>query len=308
MDMFRKELKRLQEEQGEETTQQERPTQERPAGPADNQEPQGEGRILPELYDEILAYNTSIFENGQADLKDAWSYEQPVFRLEHYGLSSDMFGIITIPAMNLELPPYLGASWENLGKGAAILGQTSIPIGQENTNCVIAGHRGYKGKLFFCEIDAISVGDRVQIEHPWGKQQWEVFEIEIISPDDVEAIRIREGETLLTLITCHPYALNYNRYVVYCRPVTGEQETEGPSETKEQETERPSGTVEEAPSNQQGESSPPERQEELTKETEYDLTGERWGYIQRRLEKVLFAAGLALIVWALVLLFSRKRR
>lgn len=285
---FREELRRVKEEQKQEASSFQEGSDGQPAD-------QEEARIFPELYDEIVSYNTSIFESRQADLKDAWSYEQPVFHLEHYGLPTDMFGIITIPAMKLELPLYLGASRENLARGAAILGQTSIPIGQENTNCVIAGHRGYRGKLFFCEIDALKVGDQVKIEHLWGEQLWEVFEIAIISPEDVEAIRIREGEELLTLITCHPYALNYNRYVVYCRPAAETQEAERPNKS-ETEPETTSAKDDEV------------RQEETTEQREQRMTGEDWGKVRRGMEKVLFVAGIAMIVWALFLLFHQKRR
>ena len=53
-----------------------------------------------------------------------------------------MLAVLWIPRLNLELPVYLGASRENLAKGAALLGQTSMPLGGENTNTVIAAHRG----------------------------------------------------------------------------------------------------------------------------------------------------------------------
>lgn len=51
-------------------------------------------------------------------------------------------GILSIPKMDLELPIYLGATAEHLASGAAQLSQTSMPIGGENTNCVLAGHGG----------------------------------------------------------------------------------------------------------------------------------------------------------------------
>jgi sortase A len=55
--------------------------------------------------------------------------------------------------MNVELPLYWGATSEHLAAGAAVLGQTSIPIGGVNTNSVIAGHRGYQGAPYFREIE-----------------------------------------------------------------------------------------------------------------------------------------------------------
>ena len=95
-----------------------------------------------ELLEQMQEYNRKIYENGQQDLKDAWSYEQTVFEFTDTGLDEEMIGYITIPAMDLELPLYIGADEENLSKGAAVLGQTSMPIGGSDTNCVIAAHRG----------------------------------------------------------------------------------------------------------------------------------------------------------------------
>lgn len=37
-----------------------------------------------------------------------------------------------------------------------------------------------------------------------------------IRPEDIDAVKILEGRDMVTLITCHPYTHNYQRYVVYC--------------------------------------------------------------------------------------------
>jgi sortase A len=132
-------------------------------------------------------------------------------------LGNEPFGYIEIPAMNLTLPLYSGASTENLAKGAAILGETSIPVGGIHTNSVIAGHRGYDGKAFFKEIEKIQKGDKVYITNPWGKLTYVACDMNIIEPDDVDAVKIQEGKDMITLMTCHPYASGGKyRYVVYC--------------------------------------------------------------------------------------------
>ncbi len=88
------------------------------------------------------AYNESIFADKQDGLCDPWSYQAPVFDLAEYGIEDGIVGILSIPKMDLELPIYLGATAEHLAGGAAQLSQTSMPIGGNNTNCVLAGHRG----------------------------------------------------------------------------------------------------------------------------------------------------------------------
>lgn len=81
-----------------------------------------------ELLEQMEAYNQQIYDTNQEGLKDAWSYQQNTFELSSFGLSDDMIGYISIGAMEIELPLYIGASEENMSKGAAVLGQTSMPI------------------------------------------------------------------------------------------------------------------------------------------------------------------------------------
>ena len=101
------------------------------------------------LRKDMETYNVKIYSEGQKDLKDAWSYEQPVFQLKDYGVDTDVIGVLTIQDMGIELPVYLGATEANMAKGAVVLGQTSMPTGGKNTNCVIAAHRGYGSQPMF---------------------------------------------------------------------------------------------------------------------------------------------------------------
>lgn len=170
---------------------------------------------LDALWKAIEEYNRGIYENGQEDFKDAWSYEQAPIKLD--GLEGDVFGYINIPAMDIEYPLYLGASSTNMLKGAAILGETSIPVGGENTNSVIAGHRGYSGIPFFRNIENLSPGDPVYITNPWGTLGYRVESIQIINPTDIDAVKIQRGRDMITLLTCHPYrSSGPYRYLVYC--------------------------------------------------------------------------------------------
>lgn len=53
------------------------------------------------------------------------------------------------------------------GKRRTVLGNTSLPIGGNNTNSVIAGHRGYQGAPYFREIEKLQIGDKVYIKNQW---------------------------------------------------------------------------------------------------------------------------------------------
>ena len=161
-------------------------------------------------------YNARIFAEGQSGMTDPWVYEQSGVELADYGVEDDVAAVIEIPSMSVELPVYLGATEDNMTKGAVHLGETSMPIGGENTNCVIAAHRGYRGIPMFQYIEDVQVGDPVILTNLWETLVYRVSEIKVIDPSDIREILIRPGEDMVTLFTCHPYTHNYQRYVVLC--------------------------------------------------------------------------------------------
>lgn len=176
--------------------------------------------IYPELLAAMKEYNERIYANGQEGLSSKPAYQQPSFILEDYGLGSEVFGVISIPKLELEMPIYLGATYQHMNDGAAQLSQTSLPIGGDNTNCVIAGHRGWNGASYFLNITELEPGDEVIITNLWETLTYEVTGTEIIEPNDVDKILIQPGKDMLTLLTCHPYGSGgRQRYLVYCETV-----------------------------------------------------------------------------------------
>lgn len=171
----------------------------------------------PQLWLDMKAYNEDIFREGQESLFNPTAYEKSSFRLSDYGLESEVFGVLSIPRLSLEMPIYLGASKQNMANGATVMGQTSLPIGGSNTNCVLAGHRGWNGAAYFLYINQLEKGDTVTVTNLWETLTYEVVETQIISPNDVDAIHIQPNRELLTLLTCHPPASGgKQRYLVFC--------------------------------------------------------------------------------------------
>ena len=171
----------------------------------------------PELRAELQAYNQRIYTEKQSGFVDLKACEEPAVDLTAYGIEDEIIGVLEIPAMELTMPVYLGASDDHLAAGAAVLGNTSAPIGGDNTNCVIAGHRGWKGAVYFRHIDRLQVGDTVQLTNLWETLTYTVTDIQVIQPHEVEKIKIQPNRDLLTLLTCHPYASGgRQRYVVCC--------------------------------------------------------------------------------------------
>lgn len=171
----------------------------------------------PELLAALQEYNRQLYAEKQCNLVDLGACEEPAADLTIYGIEDEVIGVLEVPAMELTMPVYLGASDAHLAADAAVLGNTSAPIGGDNTNCVIAGHRGWRGADYFRHIDRLQIGDTVTLTNLWETLTYTVADIQIIQPHEVDKIKIQQGRDLLTLLTCHPYASGgRQRYVVYC--------------------------------------------------------------------------------------------
>ena len=152
------------------------------------------------FYQSIKKYNEDIYKNGQKDFKDAFSYTW--FPIPLNGFKEERCGYIKIPAMDVQLPLYVRATKKNMAKGATVLGNTSLPIGGNNTNSVIAGHRGYQGAPYFREIEKLQIGDKVYIKNQWEK------------------------------LTYHPYRSHGKyRYLVFCERCTSKNKEKDSKKT-----------------------------------------------------------------------------
>ena len=172
---------------------------------------------LDQLYTLLQEKNRQMYESRQPNLNSMTAYVRPEVNLQDYGLEDNIIGYLTVPRMDIRLPVLLGASEENMVKGAGHMTNTSYPIGGENTNCVLAAHRGYAKTAMFRDIELLEIGDPVYLENFRQLLAYRVCEIRVISPEESENLLIQEGEDLLTLLTCHPFRHNYQRYLVFCR-------------------------------------------------------------------------------------------
>lgn len=174
---------------------------------------------LDRLREDSLAYNKSLLKGqGTVDLAD---YSRSVFYLPDYGFRSEIYGYISIDAIDMRLPVYLGARGGNMRFGAAHMYGTSLPVGDESSNCAIAGHTNYTGRIFFDRLRELVVGDTVTIHTRWDSRDYKVTSYKTIKPDHTDDLLIQDGKQLLTLITCirtEP-GKPYDRYLVICERV-----------------------------------------------------------------------------------------
>lgn len=165
------------------------------------------------LWDACKTYNHLLFETNQENLSAQAMEDTPVC-LADYGWQEEAFGYLSVPAIDLEAPIYLGANGENLERGGTVVEQTSLPVGGENTHCVIAGHRSWQGVVLFQPVEKLLPGDLVLLTNPWETLTYEVAEIKLVESYETQAILIQPWKDLLTLMTCaYP---NDRRVLVIC--------------------------------------------------------------------------------------------
>lgn len=175
-----------------------------------------QGMPFAALLTACQAYNAQLYMEHQCRM-DAQTMRQAPLDLGAYGYTQEVFCVLSCPTVGLEIPVYLGASDTNLDKGAAVLGQTSLPIGGASTHCVVAGHRSWNAAIRFRDIEALTVGDLVRLTNPWETLTYRVVSIQTVAASAIDPIKIHPNQDLLTLLTCA--APNTSRYLVMCERV-----------------------------------------------------------------------------------------
>jgi sortase A len=125
-----------------------------------------------------------------------------------------MMGYIDIPAINVKLPICHGTDTDILDTAIGHMEGSSLPVGGEGTHCVLSGHRGLPSARLFTDIDQLVVGDTFMIHTLDETLTYEVDQILIVEPDEVEPLEIDPKMDYCTLVTCTPYGVNTQRLLV----------------------------------------------------------------------------------------------
>lgn len=163
------------------------------------------------LFSQAEDYNAALFQ-----------LEDPLYdfsQLEGYGEILDVsgtgiMGYISIPKIGIELPVYHGTSPEVLNIACGHLQGTSFPVGGENTHSLLSAHRGLPHARLFTDLDKMEIGDVFTFTVLDRVVTYQVDQIKVIRPDEIDDVRIIEGEDHCTLLTCTPYGINSHRLLV----------------------------------------------------------------------------------------------
>lgn len=125
-----------------------------------------------------------------------------------------VMGYIEIPEIDCSLPIYHGTEESVLQVAVGHLEWSNLPVGGEGTHCVLSGHRGLPSAKLFTNLDKLAVGDTFLLRVLDEVLAYEVDQILIVEPEQVDALGIVPGEDYCTLVTCTPYGINTHRLLV----------------------------------------------------------------------------------------------
>ena len=176
------------------------------------------------LWEEAWNYNESLRDRSNEYVLTEEQKAQYDQILDIGGLG--IMGYIEVPTIGVTLPIYHGTDEAVLQIAVGHLEWTSLPVGGESSHCVVSGHRGLPSAKLFTDLDKLVVGDLFIFRVLDEILTYEVDQILIVEPHEVDALQIQEGKDLCTLITCTPYGVNSHRLLVRGHRVENQEEAQ----------------------------------------------------------------------------------
>lgn len=157
-------------------------------------------------------YNQRLADNGQpaiGGVKDPMSGstdftgdKDPDYNRLLNTDGTGLMGSILIPRISVNLPIYHGATSDVLAHGVGHLPGSSLPVGGKNTRTVLTGHSNMRNATLFTRLPELTKGDPIYLQIAGRTLAYRVTGSRIVDPTDVNALRIKKGMDLVTLVTC----------------------------------------------------------------------------------------------------------
>ena len=141
-----------------------------------------------------------------------------------------IMGYIEIRKQNIYLPIYHDTSEGVLQIATGHLAGSSLPVTTDTMHCVITGHTGLPSAELFTNIDRMKEGDTFKLIVLGRVITYEVDQISVVLPSEVQNLQIEDGKNYCTLVTCTPYGINTHRLLVRGKWVSTELEKDADGE------------------------------------------------------------------------------
>lgn len=167
------------------------------------------------------AYNQTLLAKPNRFLEG--DEKDPLYRSLLRIEGSDVLGYVEIPKINVKLPIYHGTDEAVLQVGVGHLVGSSLPVGGESTHSALSGHTGLPSAKLLTDMDQLVIDDMFYLHIFGAALAYQVDQIEIVEPENIEPLEIVPGEDYVTLVTCTPYGINSHRLLVRGRRVFPEE-------------------------------------------------------------------------------------
>lgn len=137
-----------------------------------------------------------------------------------------VMGYIEVPSIGVSLPVYHGTEDTVLQVAIGHLEWSSLPVGGESTHSVVSGHRGLPSAKLFTHLDKVREGDLFMLRVLDEVLTYEVDQILIVEPHEVDSLMISKGKDYCTMFTCTPYGINTHRLLIRGHRVANLEEKE----------------------------------------------------------------------------------
>ncbi len=168
--------------------------------------------VTPEEFNEAkekaLAYNAC--KDNPSKLEELGLTYENVLNENKTGI----MGYIEIPKISVSLVIYHSIEENVLQKGIGHVPESSLPIGGANTHCVLAGHTGLPSAKLLTNIDHLKIGDRFYIHVLNEVLEYQIDNVSVVEPHEVDRLNVISGKDCVTLVTCTPYGVNSHRLLV----------------------------------------------------------------------------------------------
>lgn len=183
------------------------------------------------MLQDVATYNDRLFKAkpyiGELTSEE-WAKYESLLNLDGTGI----MGYIEVPKANIYLAIYHGTDENVLQTGVGHLEASSLPLPGESVHTVLTGHSGLPSARLFTDLDQLEIGDTFVLHILNEVLTYRVERMARVSPEELEDMKIEEGQELCTLMTCTPYGINTHRLVVTGRrietPSTPAEEPEQP--------------------------------------------------------------------------------
>ena len=125
-----------------------------------------------------------------------------------------VMALVEIPAINVMLPVRHTADPEVLLRSVGHMEQSSLPVGGESTHAVLTAHSAWASHRLFTDLEELVIGDLFFIRVLGETLAYQVDQLRVVWPHEIDEIRIIQGADHVTLITCTPYRINSHRLLV----------------------------------------------------------------------------------------------